>query len=267
MSVDYRTSAPETQKLLDDSTVKFLTLHYPPANLGPKALIAYCGVATAQDNKTPLGDWLRTTMRGETESFADSMKHLGARLDRDLSRWLHRFQTPLVVNVLAIDSQRKRYFGGFSNLKSGGASVSRNFEYRMEALTHPLFGNGSAAMRVLISGEGAKLSHALSVPIRHPREHMQLLAEVNGRVARVEKTVSPHCHVSFVSADNQFRSRSEVFDQRPRQVPLKLRLPTIVLGADLSESPEQFVQDVEHDNARLTASEVAAINQSLPRRR
>lgn len=267
MSVDFRTSVPGTQQPIDDATVKFLTVHYPPANIGPKAVIAYCGVATTQDNRTPLGDWLRETMRGETDSFEDSMRHLGARLDRDLSRWLHKFQTALIVNVLVIDREHKRYLGGFSNLRQDGITVSRKFEYCMEAMKKPLFGNGLGAARVLTSGEAAKLSHALSVTVRHPRQHMEFLAKVNRHVATSEKSVSPHCHVSFVSADNRFRSRAEVFDRKWRPVPLKLRLPMIVLGADLSESSGQFVRDVELDNARLTASDVAAINQRLPRRR
>jgi len=41
LSVDYRVSNSGTREVIDDESVKFLTVHYPPEHVGPKALIAY----------------------------------------------------------------------------------------------------------------------------------------------------------------------------------------------------------------------------------
>jgi hypothetical protein len=41
LSVDYRVSNSRTREVIDDEPVKFLTVHYPPEHVGPKALIAY----------------------------------------------------------------------------------------------------------------------------------------------------------------------------------------------------------------------------------
>lgn len=79
LSVDYRVTNSQTGKTLDDASVKFLTVHYPPDKVGPKALIAYTGIAQLRDG-TSVGDWLRETLRGETEVFDGSMEHLHQRL-------------------------------------------------------------------------------------------------------------------------------------------------------------------------------------------
>jgi hypothetical protein len=57
LSVDYRVSNSRTREVIDDESVKFLTVYYPPEHVGPKALIAYTGIALLPDG-TPVGDWL-----------------------------------------------------------------------------------------------------------------------------------------------------------------------------------------------------------------
>src|ERR671933_450420 len=84
LSVDYRVTDRRTGRVIDDAAVKFLSVTYPPAEGGPRALFAFTGVATLRD-ETPVGDWLRETLRGASgESFDASMAHLRERLDRDL---------------------------------------------------------------------------------------------------------------------------------------------------------------------------------------
>jgi hypothetical protein len=66
MSTDYRVTDYRTGTLVDDSSVKFLTAHYPPDKTGPKALMGYAGLAVLPDG-TKTGDWIRETLRGESE--------------------------------------------------------------------------------------------------------------------------------------------------------------------------------------------------------
>ena len=95
LSVDYRVTDHRTGRVIDDASVKFLTAHYPPDKLGPKALIAYTGVALLTDG-TPTGTWIRETLRGETEVFDESMAHLRERLNRDIAG----MNKPLIINAL-----------------------------------------------------------------------------------------------------------------------------------------------------------------------
>ncbi len=146
LSVDYRVS--KNGALVDDASVKFLTVHFPPEKTGPRALIAYTGVAFAPD-ATPVGDWLMQTMRGQTETFDASMQHLRSRLDRDFGGYLYRHRTPLIVNVLATERDW-RFLGGFTNLKKDGR-ITRSFDYVMEQLTDPcVFANGSGTARAAL---------------------------------------------------------------------------------------------------------------------
>ena len=138
LSVDYRVTNSQTKAMIDDASVKFLTVHYPPGEVGPKALFAYTGIAQLPDG-TPVGDWLRETLRGETEVPDVSMQHLHQRLNRDFAR----YRVGLAVYVLAIHGNR-RHFGGFSNFLADG-SVDRSFGDMMNELTEPfVFADGSA---------------------------------------------------------------------------------------------------------------------------
>jgi hypothetical protein len=155
LSVDYRVTDTRTGALLDDASVKHLTVHYPPLEGGPKALLAYTGIARLPDG-TPMGDWMRETLRGESEVFDVSMKHLRERLDRDLAGLGH----PLIVNALVVHEGR-RYFGGVSNVRAnpgGGPTLNPTFGYLMNELTEPMvIGNGSGAARVLADRHLEKL--------------------------------------------------------------------------------------------------------------
>jgi hypothetical protein len=102
--------------------VKFLTVHYPPPDQdGPKALVGYARLAALRD-RTPIGTWIRETLRGETEVIDHSMIHLRERLDRDVAG----LRVPLIINVLVTEGEC-RLFGGFSNVGRDG--IRRTFGY------------------------------------------------------------------------------------------------------------------------------------------
>jgi hypothetical protein len=213
LSADYRVTEHPSGRLVDDAATKFLTIHYPPHEGGPKAVIAYSGIAFAPDG-TPMGTWLRETLRGETEVFDKSMAHLRGRLDRDIagSGW------PLIVNALALQGD-KRYFGGLTNMAFTDetrrkAKVLERFEYLMnEVSTEFVFANGSGAARVLAEGHIERVRKLLSVRPRKVEDHMNLLAAINRKVAAGASTVSPHCHVSYVNADDSTSPTSRTFTQ------------------------------------------------------
>jgi len=146
MSTDYRVTDARTGKLIDDSSVKFLSVRYPPDDGGPTALFAYTGLAILPDG-TPTGTWMRETLRGESELFVTSMAHLQARLDRDIAHLGHA----LIINVLAVEGQR-RYGGALSNLRmvQKKLRLMDAFDFQMNELIDPfVFVNGSGSARAL----------------------------------------------------------------------------------------------------------------------
>ena len=125
--------------LVDDDTVKFLTVYYPG---GPKALFAYTGIARLPGRNRAVGDWLRTRVSEGPAPFNESMRYVRRRLDTDIAP----LREALIVNVLAIHDDM-RYHGGFSNTDPYGV-ISSLFEYQMERQPEPFsFGNGMGARR------------------------------------------------------------------------------------------------------------------------
>jgi hypothetical protein len=225
LSVDYRVTNLRTGSVMDDATVKFLAVHYPPEG-GPKALIAYTGVAYLADG-TPVGDWIRETLRGESEVFDLSMAHLRNRLDRDVSP----MRVPLIVNAIALHGDR-RYFGGMSNVRRSNWTVMDSFGYVMEELPEPRgFANGSGAETVVAGGHFDLLSSQLPVRPRRIHDHLNLLATINRRVAEVNSSVSPHCHVAFINADDRYGPESHVFAHGQ---PVPMTMPILLFGIDLT---------------------------------
>jgi len=236
LSADYRVTDLRTNEVLDDASIKFLTVHHPPDQGGPKSLIAYSGLAQLPDG-TPIGAWIRETLRGAVEHFDDSMAHLRTRLDRDLGR----FRSPLFVNVLVVHGDR-RYAGGFSNMKRErpGAAyrVVSRFGYQLDELKDPfLFANGSGA--AVIAREHLGILHEqLARRPRQPSDHMKLLATINRRVASRDSSVSPHCHVSYLNADDRTKPASRAFTQPGESVPFSM--PILIMGVDLSPMMQRF---------------------------
>lgn len=99
MSTDYRVTNARTRRVIDDAAVKFLHIKYPPDEGGVRAVIGFCGLAILPDG-TPVGTWIRETLRGETELPDASMAHLLARLQRDIAP----VKEQLMINVAAVDA-------------------------------------------------------------------------------------------------------------------------------------------------------------------
>jgi hypothetical protein len=240
MSTDYRVTDARTGRVLDDASIKFLTVHYPPDKTGPRALFGYTGLAALKDG-TPMGRWIRETLRGQTEVVDVSMAHLRERLNRDVASMRY----PLIVNVLVIEPER-RLMGGLSNLftdSQGTARVQDSFGYSMQALSGPfLFTNGSGASRVS-AAQLDLLDRQLDVIPRKPFDHMNLLASVNRRVAATDQTVSPFCNVAFLNGDQRTEPASHAFVEHRETVPFAM--PHLLFGIDISYITEQFHRQSE----------------------
>ncbi len=241
MSADFRVTEQPSGRLIDDASVKMLTVHFPP-DRGTRALFAYTGLAILPDG-TPMGTWLLETMRGESEVPDQAMAHLRTRLDRDIAP--HR--VGLMVNGLLVEGEhgQRRLFGAFSNLKVGSASrrieTIPAFEYLMTDLHEPfVFANGSGAAQLIADGHLARLRDQLAVRPRRAFDHMNLLASINRRVADKTRTVSPACHVAFMPteppapgpSDNRFSATSHTFTERGEAAPAVM--PLLLFGIDLS---------------------------------
>jgi hypothetical protein len=263
MSADFRVTDARSGRLLDDSSPKFLTVHFPPATTGPKMLLAFTGVAVLRDG-TPTGRWIRETLRGESEVVDLSMRHLLERLNRDVAFLGY----PLIVNALVIEPQR-RLFGGFSNVKRSGAGVEilSSFEYRMQEIDTPfLFANGSGAAHIAQS-DLVLLKKQMSIIPRKPLDHMKLLATITRRTAQRDAAVSPFCNVSFVNSDDRTSPQSQTFTEKGEDVPF--HMPLILFGLDLTRSTADFYEQATrslNDGTAIAPRDVAEINEDLRRR-
>jgi hypothetical protein len=241
MSVDYRVTDAKTGALIDDASIKYLRVYYPPYETGPKALLAFTGVARLQTG-LPVGDWLRETLRGKSEVFDVSMQHLRQRLNRDVAP----MRRGLIINFLAVHGDR-RYVGFLSNLKkpvAGKFNTLNEFAYSVTELTEPfVFANGSGALPAVLDGHLDFVRTQLGVRPRRIQDHMKLLATVNRRVAAAEPAVSPHSHVCFMSGEPGLGSSSGTFTERGESVPF--RAPLLLYGADMSGVYELLAHDVE----------------------
>lgn len=278
LSADFRVTEYPSGRLVDDSSVKMLTVHYPPDKLGARAVLAYTGLAILPDG-TPTGTWIRETLRGESEVPDQSMAHLRDRMNRDLAP--RRF--PLMINALIVQGER-RFFGGLSNLRAdpripGRIQVLREFGYMMTELTQPFcFVNGSAATHVVRDKHLALIRAQLDVRPRKAFDHMKLLASINRQVAAKEATVSPACHVAFLPSKvpiggedpglgPHFSPTSHSFTERGESAPAVM--PALLFGIDLSEmmrfSMEQFRAMKAGEEPKPLDKD--ALNESLKRRR
>jgi len=263
LSTDYRVT--QGGSVVDDASTKYLTVTYPPDQGGPVATLTYTGLAKFPDG-TPTGVWLRETLRGETEVFDRSMAHLHDRLNRDV-----RGIAELIINVVVLAGER-RLLGGFTNIWSDSPDkpwkMRDSFEYVLQELTEPLaFANGSGARRVFADGHFDRMKSQLSVAPRRAHDHMNLLATINRRVAAVDDTVSPFCHVSFVSTNERYPSGSKVFLEGGETVPFEM--PVLIFGIDLTDMARRFherAQAIFRGETPPDDLDPQAINQGLKRR-
>jgi hypothetical protein len=267
MSADYRVTDARGGKLIDDSSVKFLSVRYPPDKGGPTSLLGYTGLAKLPDG-TPTGTWLRETLRGESEPFEESMMHLGARLDRDIAR----LKIPLIISILVLHGER-RYSGGFSNLEMDQKRilVRDSFGYHLQELEGPfVFANGPGRTKVIADQHLYFRRAQLGVRPRRPFDHMRLLATVNRSVAQRTKGVSPYCHVQFINSDDRTSPMSHTFLKRGETVPFEM--PLVHFGVDLSDLTRRFHDQLgaffrgEVDDIKGAYLDSDAMNNELKRR-
>ena len=267
MSADCRVTDARTEKLIDDSSMKFLSVRHPPNEGGPTSLLAYTGLGIMPDG-TPFGTWMRETLRGESEPFDKSMTHLGVRLDRDIAR----LRIPLIINVLVLQGER-RYFGAFSNLEMDEKRilVRDSFGYHVQELEgYFVFSNGPGATEVIANRELYLRRTQLGVRPRRPFDHMKLLASLNRRVAYITRSVSPHCHVQFINSDDRSSSVSQTFLDRGETEPFEM--PVVDLGIDLSDMTSRFHDQLaaffrgEVDDIKGAYLNGDAVNKELKRR-
>jgi len=261
LSVDYRVTNLETGKVVDDLTVKFLTVMYPPDQIGPNALLAYTGLAYARDG-TPIGGWMHVTLRGESEHFDASMAHVRSRLDRDIAP----MGVGLIINALVVHGE-KRYIGGLSNIEGSKLSpvwkVRDSFGYSMNELSDLMaVANGSGAQATVTGGHLDAMSRQLTIRPRRIEDHMNLLATINKRVAAVELTVSPHCHVAFLNADGRYDPVARNYAEG-QTLPLTMR--TLLFGIDLSVISEPLFHQFAEDG-RVSEIDRDKVNRKLQRR-
>lgn len=255
MSVDYRVT--RRGRLVDDASVKFLSIHHPPEG-GPRSILAYTGIAEMPDG-TRTGDWIRETLRGEMgESFGQSMAHLMSRLDRDVMP----LGRPLIINLLVIRGQR-RWIAGLSNVRKN-FDLRDSFAQMVRELQEPcIFANGSGAL-IVANRHLHLLRRQLRVRPREHFDHMKLLATVNRRVAAEDGSVSPFCHVSYLpQAPGGPSPGSFVFREKGESVPFKM--PVLVDGVDLSFLAEEFMEQFRRKADRLEFDKDEA-NKHLKRR-
>ena len=262
MSVDYRITDMRSRRLVSDAAVKFLTIQYPPDEGGPRALLAFTGLATLPDG-TQTGDWIRETLRGGSEGFNRAMEHLRDRLDRDLAPLRER----LIVNVLALDGSH-RYFGGFTNVISGSAAPASTFAFVLEQKDDPFtFGNGSGIATALAGGHFDQIKAQLLVSPRRPFDHMKLLATINRRVAAKEPTVSPFCQVIYLNADDRTKPDAQAFLAKDETVPFAM--PYLLFGIDLDVLARNALarfKAMEDTQTELEAQSTEDLNSKLRRR-
>ncbi len=237
LSADYRLTDARTGKTVDDQSVKFLQMDFPPQENMLRVLMAFTGIARLRD-QTPIGDWLRQTLRGGglKDDFRYAMELLKDRLDRDIAPLKYGF----VLNLLGTQGDQ-RFFGGFTNTLKDG-TVEPKFAFALFPVTEPgAFGNGSGADRVIKDGYVDFLKEQAHIRPRKPEDHMNLLASLNRRVAQVDNGVSPHCHVTFLSADpTETAAKSHVFT-KPGEPRPPYRIPHIWMGIDFSMFEEGAV--------------------------
>jgi hypothetical protein len=244
MSVDYRVTNCKDGTVIDPFAVKSLILQTDPGGHGPKALIAYTGLAELW-GRMPMGRWLRETLRGQSQSFDDLMQHLLSQLNRKIAS----FNQVLIINVLVVNGPdgEERHWGGFSNTRDLQKAEPK-FEYIMNQIgDQHVFGTGSGTEALQAGGYVEIMQDHVANPNHSATDHMTLLATINRRVAEADPDgpVSPYSFVTCIGSDSQWTPRSQVC-QEPAETPPPFTMPMIVRGIDISNPAEQMMRHFEN---------------------
>jgi hypothetical protein len=240
LCVDFRVTDVRTGAVVDDGASKCLDIHFPSFRGGPpdpsavRGLLAFTGVAQHPDG-TPMLQWIRETLRGESEIPDQAMAHLLTRLNRDFAR----LRQPLIINFLGLQGD-KRHLGALTNVVKTSSITLPRFGYVMVEIDKAtFFGNGSGASTASADVKLQKAVSLLGVVPRQPMDYMRLIAMVNRRVATRERTVSPFSKVHFVSADSRFQSTAHTFVERGESTPFDM--PVLLAGIDLTRQMRRLM--------------------------
>lgn len=238
VSVDFRLTNPITGAIYSDDSNKCLRVDYVPLEGGLRALLAFTGVGHIDG--TPTLTWIRETLRGEPDTPDQSIQLLRERLNRDAAS----LRQPLIINILGLHGTR-RFFGALSNMPSPPrARVLPEFQYVMQEVNASfMFTNGSGATTAIADDKLKRAQALLDIMPRAPMDYMKLLAIVNRRVAALRTSVSPFCHVHFISAVDQFGHSSHVFSEKGEVAPFSLEI--LFGGIDITQFTSDLRDQVE----------------------
>lgn len=245
MSVDYLVTGTSDGSVRDTFAVKSLIIRTSMEPGGPIALIGYAGLATHPDGKSPMGHWLRETLRGQSQSLDDLMHLLLSQLNSQIAI----LNIPLLISVLCVNGPNgeERYFGELKNTDDL-RTAEPTFTYNMWPIgNQKAFASGSGRVAALQPPYGGMLQAHMAKSDHTADDHMELLANINRGVAEADPTgqVSPYCFVTCVSSDNNWTPHSKVFVRGPETVP-PFHMPLIACGIDFSNPAEQIHRAFEN---------------------
>ena len=252
MSVDYRVTNRNDGAVLDPFAIKSLIIQTSMEPGGPKAILAYTGLAELW-GRMPMGRWLRETLRGECQSIGDLVGHLLNQLNKKIAS----FNQVLIINILAVNGPNgeERYCGGISNTQDFQTAMPQFVGGFGPIDTPRAFANGSAAFTVQAGGYPDLLKAHTATPDHSADDHMNLLARINREVAEADPDgpVSPYCFVTCVGSDTNWVPRMQIFLE-PGETPPPFHMPMIVCGIDVSNPTEQ-IQKAFQNRAHPTLNE------------
>src|SRR5713226_6858947 len=128
--------------IADDAAPKQLSIQCPPLPGGPQVLLGFTGLAETPDG-TPVLQWIRETIRGESRFIMPLLDYLRDRLTRDLGR-SHLGRHILVVGGGIFQQDGRRFYFEINNVDPTTWKARRRFERGVFEVTEPtLYISGS----------------------------------------------------------------------------------------------------------------------------
>ena len=235
------------------------------------ALLAYTGLAEVPPSGESMFDWIRTTLRGETRSFEDSLRHLQFRLNRDIaSARDRRFRrAPLIIVAAGVVGTRPDPNAPLRDGKMGWWVITNqswpggptgppriDSAFRLEGglvdrVAVSVLGSGRAPVENS-SVDRELLRRATTYRPSKAADYLGLLAAVNRRAAsRSEGTVSPWCsgiYMPEIGQDLQCKAYSEHGDPEPMTLP---GMPSMLFGIDLTDMTRQMMNAMRNSSLGL----------------
>jgi hypothetical protein len=214
-----------------DASKQLLVLCPPTPGAGPRMLLAFTGIAEVPGG-TPILQWIRETIRGESRPIMPLLEHLRDRLTRDVGRSARGRHGLAVVGGI-LEANGRCGIVQIANVKPPWSDPAREFKLLLSEVPEPQFmaiGSGQP----YISREDAKLVVA-QTKIRPARleDHMGLLAAVNRRTAARTKKVSPWSDVTYIG-DRSEGAVARLFS-KPGDPPIPIAVNVMLDGIDVSE--------------------------------